>query len=48
MLFEQLADAQINVEMINTSELQVNAVIDARQVDVAAAGLKKAFAQSLL
>jgi aspartate kinase len=47
MLFQQLAEAQINVEMINTSELQVNAVIHAGQVDVAEAGLKRAFAKSL-
>lgn len=48
MLFNELAAANINVEMISTSELQVNAVIDASKATVAAEGLKKAFAESLL
>ena len=48
LLFQQLAAADINVEMISTSELQVNAVIDAGKAAVAADGLKKAFAESLL
>lgn len=47
LLFEQLASASINVEMISTSELQVNAVIDAARADVATEGLKKTFAKSL-
>jgi aspartate kinase len=48
LLFQQLAAAEINVEMIGTSELQVNAVIDASKADAAMAGLKQAFADSLL
>lgn len=48
LLFQQLAAAEINVEMIGTSELQVNAVIDASKADEAMAGLKQAFADSLL
>ncbi len=47
MLFQQLAAADINVEMISTSELQVNAVIDAEHVAVAAKRLEQAFADSL-
>jgi aspartate kinase len=48
MLFQQLAEDAINVEMINTSELQVNAVIDAKRAVDAAEDLKRAFAESLL
>ena len=48
MLFQQLAEDSINVEMINTSELQVNAVIDAKRAVDAAEDLKRAFADSLL
>ncbi len=48
LLFQQLAAAEINVEMIGTSELQVNAVIDASATTAAMAGLKQAFADSLL
>ena len=48
MLFQQLAEDAINVEMINTSELQVNAVIDAKRAVDAAEDLKRAFADSLL
>ena len=48
MLFQQLAEDGINVEMINTSELQVNAVIDATRALDAAEDLKRAFADSLL
>ena len=47
LLFEQLAAASINVEMISTSELQVNAVIDAARSASATAGLRSAFAESL-
>ncbi len=47
LLFQQLAAAQINVEMINTSELQVNAVIDAAKSQAATERLKKTFADSL-
>ena len=48
VLFQQLAEDGINVEMINTSELQVNAVIDATRALDAAEDLKRAFADSLL
>jgi aspartate kinase len=47
-LFQELAEAGINVEMIGTSELQVNAVIDEAKVAVAADRLKIAFADALL
>jgi len=46
-MFEKLADADINVEMISTSELQVNAVIADAKLDAATKGLKAAFADSL-
>ena len=47
LLFESLAGRNVNVEMIGTSELQVNAVIDAKQADVAKTGLEEVFAASL-
>lgn len=47
VLFEQLASAGINVEMISTSELQVNVVIDSAKAAAATAGLRTAFAESL-
>ncbi|MFG0290933.1 MAG: aspartate kinase [Rhodopirellula sp. JB044] len=47
VLFEQLADAKINVEMIATSELQVNVVIDSTRGDDAKKCLQAAFADSL-
>lgn len=47
LLFESLAAAGINVEMIGTSELQVNAVIDSKSAQKAKKGLEKAFAESL-
>lgn len=46
-LFQQLAEANINIEMISTSELQVNAVINAEHVRAATERLKEAFADSL-
>lgn len=48
LLFDRLAADAINIEMINTSELQVNAVIDATKSVAATEGLKKTFAESLL
>jgi aspartate kinase len=48
LMFQQLAAASINVEMIGTSELQVNAVIDSSKATVATEGLAVAFAESLL
>jgi aspartate kinase len=47
-MFQRLAESDINVEMISTSELQVNAVIDSDKVGVATEGLEGAFADSLL
>ena len=47
MLFQSLAAANINIEMISTSELQVNAVINAKHVQIATESLKEAFADSL-
>lgn len=47
ILFDQLADADINVEMIATSELQVNVVICSTQADEAIKRLKMAFADAL-
>jgi aspartate kinase len=47
ILFKTLSDAGINVQMINTSELQVNAVIDAARAEDALKQVKAAFAESL-
>ena len=47
LLFESLASQNVNVEMIGTSELQVNAVIDAKHAETAKSGLEDAFAASL-
>ena len=47
LLFQELASSEINVEMIGTSELQVNSVIDAKHAKTAMAGLEKVFAESL-
>ncbi|TWT73286.1 ACT domain-containing protein [Allorhodopirellula solitaria] len=47
VLFEQLASAKINVEMIATSELQVNVVIDSARGDDAKNCLRAAFADAL-
>ncbi len=44
VLFQQLAASGINVQMISTSELQVNAVIAATKAARATEDLKKAFA----
>ena len=46
-LFEQLAAESINVQMINTSELQVNAVIDSDRTGSAIERLRTAFADCL-
>ena len=46
-LFDQLAAAEINVEMINTSELQVNAVIQTQHLETATNRLREAFSDSL-
>jgi aspartate kinase len=47
LMFETLAKADINVEMIGTSELQVTAVIKSDAAEKAKAGLENAFADSL-
>jgi aspartate kinase len=47
ILFKTLSDAGINVQMINTSELQVNAVIDADRANDALKQVQLAFAESL-
>ena len=47
LLFDRLSKSQINVEMIGTSELQVNAVIDSMHASEAKRGLEEVFAQSL-
>lgn len=47
VLFKTLSDAGINVEMINTSELQVNAVIAADRATDALRQVQAAFAASL-
>lgn len=46
-MFEQLAAADINIEMISTSELQVNVVIAAAQATAAMQRLRLTFAESL-
>ncbi len=47
VLFKTLADAGINVQMINTSELQVNTVIDASRAEEAHALIVEAFSEAL-
>lgn len=47
ILFKTLADAKINIQMINTSELQVNTVIDAAHAETAHQWIVSAFTQSL-
>lgn len=47
ILFKTLADAEINIQMINTSELQVNTVISAEHAAVAHQEIVKAFHRSL-
>lgn len=46
-LFESLASAGINVEMVNTSEVQVNVVVDGSDGDAGLANLNQAFAEAL-
>ncbi len=43
-MFKALADAGINVEMVSTSEVRVNVVVEAEKGDAGLAALKKAFA----
>jgi aspartate kinase len=46
-MFQSLTDAGINVEMVSTSEIRVNVVIDAVKGAAGLAALKKAFADVL-
>ena len=46
-MFRALADAGINVDMISTSEVQTNVVIDGKHGDAGLARLQKAFANVL-
>jgi aspartate kinase len=46
-MFEALAAAGINVEMVNTSEVRVNVVVDGAQGDAALKALNTAFADTL-
>lgn len=46
-LFKSLAEADINVEMVNTSEVQVNVVVAGKDGDTGLEKLKEAFADSL-
>jgi aspartate kinase len=46
-MFRALADAGVNVDMVNTSEVRVNVVTDGRQGPVALQSLKTAFADAL-
>ena len=46
-MFEALADSSINVEMVNTSEVQVNVVVDGADGAKGLEQLKKAFADSI-
>ncbi len=46
-MFRALADAGINVDMINTSEVRVNVVVDGRDGDKALNSLRAAFADAL-
>jgi aspartate kinase len=45
-MFRSLADAEINVEMINTSEVRVNVVVDGSKGHEALAVLQNAFADA--
>lgn len=44
-MFESLAAAGINVDMMSTSEVRVNVIVDGRQAEAALACLQKAFAE---
>ena len=46
-MFKSLADAGINVNMINTSEVRVNIVVDGSEGDLALTCLNQAFADVL-
>jgi aspartate kinase len=42
-MFRALAEADVNVQLINTSEIRISAVVAIDQGETAAAGLRKAF-----
>ncbi|MEX2359393.1 MAG: ACT domain-containing protein, partial [Pirellulaceae bacterium] len=44
-MFKALSDAGINIDLINTSEVQVNVIIDEEKGPVALAALKEVFAE---
>ena len=46
-MFKALAEAGINVEMVSTSEVRVNVVVDADKGEAGLAALKDAFADVL-
>jgi aspartate kinase len=46
-MFKALAEAKINVEMVSTSEIRVNVVVDAAKGAAGLAALKSAFADVL-
>jgi aspartate kinase len=45
-MFESLAAADINVDMMSTSEVRVNVIVDGRQAEAALACLQRAFADA--
>lgn len=47
-MFQALAEAKINVLMINTSELRVNVVVDGRDGERGLAALQEKFSEALL
>jgi aspartate kinase len=47
-MFQALAEAEINVEMVSTSEVRVNVVVDAGKGTAGLNALKYAFADVLL
>ncbi|TWT83354.1 Aspartokinase [Planctomycetes bacterium CA13] len=47
VLFKQLTDLGINIEMVGTSELQVNVIVNEEKSDAALERLRQAFASSL-
>ena len=47
-MFQSLADAGINVEMISTSEVRVNVVVDGRDGEKALAALGNEFADAMV
>lgn len=46
-MFQALAEAGVNVDMVSTSEVRVNVVVDGRDGDKALEGLRQAFADAL-